>query len=917
MQIEAAKRSCLSSMFAIESLFAIARRDVIVRRLAKLLTVLFFLSGSALADEQIDYLKHIKPILAARCYACHGALKQEQGLRLDTVEFIKQGGDTGPGIVVGRNSQSLIVQAVTGSNGSRMPPEDEFDPLELQQIESIKTWIDQGALGPADEQPQKSPAEHWAFKSPVRAPLPSLQDTGWTRNPIDVFLAARHEEVGLSPNDPASKPVLLRRVYLDLIGLPPTRVQLHAFLNDDSPRAYEHVVERLLASAQHGERWGRHWMDVWRYSDWYGSEGADRITNSQRHIWRWRDWIIESLNEDKGYDQMVIEMLAGDEIAPSDPEIVRATGYLARNHFRLDSNVPLTMSVEHTSRAFLGLTFECSRCHDHKYDPLSQRDFYRFRAFFEPMGIRLDRVPGNADIYADGLARVYDAKPDAPTYLYLKGDERRPDKEHPLSAGVPTFFETVCLDGESLKFQKVYLEPEEFYPALRAHFGRDEVQRLQGEIGRLTATLHKWAAKGGHDEGKYLVAQKQRATFSAKLSATRACLEAELAKYGGVSKDEYNKVAMRASAAQRVASICEAEERIVETKHRIEALREKSNTDNSQLAKLNRAQQDLEQYTQQLVAAEQSKPTTSFESLGDVHPATSTGRRTALARWLVGPRNPLTARVAINHIWMRHFGEPLVPTVFDFGQAGQPPTHPKLLDWLAAEFVDHGWSMKHIHKLIVTSSAYRMRSTNAGNTVNRAADEDNRYLWRMNPSRMEAELIRDGLLYLVDRLDQALGGADIPVEQANSFARRSIYLKHSGVDRMKVLQLFDSASVIECYRRRESVVPQQALALSNSQLSLNTSRLIARTMSVRCKADTEFVGQSFETVLGRRPSAAELDECVVFLREHSALLQASTSLTRFGGGTPSELPPSADPKQRARESLILVLLNHNDFVTIR
>ena len=249
-------------------------------------------------------------------------------------------------------------------------------------------------------------------------------------------------------------------------------------------------------------------MDVWRYSDWYGSEGADLITNSQRHIWRWRDWIIESLNQDKGYDQMVVEMLAGDEVAPSDSEIVRATGYLARNHFRLDSNVPLTMSVKHTGRAFLGLTFECSRCHNHKCDPVSQRDFYRFRAFFEPMGIRLDRVPGSVDIYSDGLAHVYDAKLDPPTFLYVKGDERRPDKKHPLSAGIPTFFETVFLDGQTLKFHDVNLKPEEFYPALRAHFARDEIKRLQREIDRLTAALQKWSAKRDQDEAKFTIAQK-------------------------------------------------------------------------------------------------------------------------------------------------------------------------------------------------------------------------------------------------------------------------------------------------------------------------------------------------------------------------------------------------------------------------
>ncbi|MCH7727615.1 MAG: DUF1549 domain-containing protein [Planctomycetes bacterium] len=613
-----------STMFTIE-------KGKVKTRFATLIFLLFIV-GRMPAGEKVDYLKDIKPILAARCYSCHGALNQENGLRLDTVALMKKGGESGSAIVVGNRSQSLVAKAIIGSNGLRMPPEDEFDPLEKHQIELIGTWIDQGAVAPSDEKPQKSPAEHWAFKLPVRPMLPIKACTSWTRNPIDVFLAATHKTVGVSATAPAKKSMLLRRVYLDLIGLPPSHDELHAFLNDDSPQAFEMVVEQLLARPEYGERWGRHWMDVWRYSDWYGMEGPDRITNSQRHIWRWRDWIIESLNVDKGYNQMVIEMLAGDEIAPSDPDVLRATGFLARNHFRLDRNVPLSMSVEHTSRAFLGLTLECSRCHDHKYDPLSHRDYYRFRAFFEPMGIRLDRVRGSADIYSDGLARVYDAKLDAPTYLYIKGDERRPDKRRPLSAGIPRFFETVFLKRQSLKFPEVVLKPEEFYPPLRPHYGRDEIERLQHEIERLTGLLKKWTAKEDHVETKLAITDKQLATCRAKLAATQRCLEADQAKFGAKAKDDYNHLAMRASEAQRVASICEAEEKIVETKQSIADLEEKLKTDKSQLSRLQRAQQDLKKYGKELETAENLKPTASYKPLGDVYPKTSSGRRTSLAR---------------------------------------------------------------------------------------------------------------------------------------------------------------------------------------------------------------------------------------------------------------------------------------------
>jgi hypothetical protein len=254
-------------------------------------------------------------------------------------------------------------------------------------------------------------------------------------NPIDAFLAARQAELGITPADMASKQTLLRRVSIDLIGLPPTRDELRAFRDDPAPDAYEKVVDRLLDSPRHAERWARHWMDVWRYSDWagYGNE----IRYSQRHVWRWRDWIVESLDEDKGYDSMVLEMLAADELYPGDDDAVRATGFLARNWYKFDRNVWLDQTVEHTFKAFLGTTVNCARCHDHKYDPISQEEYYRVRAIFEPYDVRTDRVAGELDVAKNGVARIYDAKPDAPTYFFERGDPNRADKSRAVQPGVP------------------------------------------------------------------------------------------------------------------------------------------------------------------------------------------------------------------------------------------------------------------------------------------------------------------------------------------------------------------------------------------------------------------------------------------------------------------------------------------------
>ena len=280
------------------------------------------LCGPVRGAEPVNYLRDVKPLLAGHCYACHGALQQKGGLRLDTAKLVRNGGESGPVVIPGKGGESLLISRVSSRNDKRrMPPLNLGEALSDKEITLLRTWIDQGATGPADEKLEVDPKEHWAFRPPVRRTPPTVKDTTRVRNPIDAFLAAERDKHGLTPQPPADKYTLLRRVYLDLIGVPPTREELAAFVADTSPDAYEKVVDRLLASPQYGERWGRHWMDIWRYSDWWGL-GAE-VRNSQKHMWHWRDWIIESLNADKGYDQMVREMLAADELYPNDLDRLR------------------------------------------------------------------------------------------------------------------------------------------------------------------------------------------------------------------------------------------------------------------------------------------------------------------------------------------------------------------------------------------------------------------------------------------------------------------------------------------------------------------------------------------------------------------------------------------------------------------
>ncbi len=1127
--------------------------------------------------KSVDYLRDVKPILQERCFACHGVLQQQAELRLDTAEFIRQGGDGGPAIVPGNVADSTLLQRIADPDeATRMPPEGE--PLTAEQIARVQAWIAAGAIAPPDEAPEADPREHWAFQPLRRPDVPSLSETSWVRNPIDAFIAQQHQQVGLEPQAEAPRSILIRRLYLDLVGLPPTAQELAAIgpLTDDA--SYEQLVKTLLDDPRHGERWARHWMDVWRYSDWWGL--GSQLRNSQQHMWHWRDWIIESLNDDLPYDEMVRLMLAGDELAPTDPRALRATGFLARNFFLFNRHQWMDETVEHVGKGFLGLTLNCAKCHDHKYDPLAQTDYYRMRAFFEPYHVRLDMVPGQANFDQDGIPRAFDALTDTPTYRFIRGEENQPDKSTVMTPGVPE-----ALAGETLPLapiRPVDLPPAAWqperqpwvYPAHRAAKDREisaAEQKVRDAQQRVAAAeqVHakwlltakeseqpasddadpevttpdassadrivenfqllddaKWERIGGqwaHEPGR-LSQQQDGATRSSlrwlgelpkdldvslrftilggsqwrsvgiSVDATRPDPAAastasndELfiyasavaggskvqAAYRQAGQDHYpgdgarampievnreytlrvqirdtlvnaslngepvvawssplprqagallfttfdaltvfHEITIQPLAADQVlrpaamktdgapTSVAEAEQAVaiaqaelalavaaVATQQaeresldrRAAALRSRwdweagaaagaetpaevrdSHTaairsqrqvalaqSQQQLAdarvRLARAAADqraaiekeiatqtqtIETATSAIAAAVDPQeaitsfvgakwtPTRFLSSGADdpapTFPAQSSGRRTALAAWITDPRNPLTARVAVNHIWMRHLGEPLVPTVFDFGRQAAVPSHPELLDWLASELIDSGWSMKHIHHLIVTSATYRMSSSAGGREANVALDADNRHLWRRTPIRIESQVVRDSILALAGALDLTLGGPAVPPNAQADSKRRSLYFFHSNNERDLFLTMFDEATVTECYRRDQSIVPQQALALINSRLVLEAADPIAHRVGEAAAepsttpagdqpnagvSDTAFIRSAFELILGMAPSDEE---------SHAS----GEALAAWRG-----LPDMTE--QQARANLIWSLLNHNDFVTLR
>ncbi len=763
------------------------------------------------------------------------------------------------------------------------------------------------------------------FAAVQRPAVPKVKNASWVRNPIDAFLAAEHERLGLKPRPAAPPAVLLRRVYLDLIGLPPTRAELHAFRADASPRAYEKVVDRLLSDPRYGERWGRHWMDVWRYSDWAGY-GA-QVRDSQPHIWRWRDWIIESLNADKGYDRMIVEMLAGDELAPEDTDALRATGYLVRNFKLLSREKWMQDVVEHTFMAFQGATIGCARCHDHMFDPILQTDYYQVRAIFEPHKIRTDRLPGEPDTKKVGLARAYDADLNAPTLFFLRGDDRTPDRNRKIVPGVPEALggafrvepvklplaasapgrrpfvlrELIAIAEKNLDFHDLDISAAE----QNVRLGQLVFQPTNGPLAA-AARLGMQARLEAHRRGAIMA--REVGVEAVRLARLRADVE-RLEDTGRADTPEWRKVATALTAAERRFAYLKRRNDLFTLEHDPDPTAPKTKVPLSQrLADARRA-------FAKAAADLKLPPSTAFSKRQvATYPATSTGRRLALARWLASKENPLTARVAVNHIWLRHFGQALVPTVFDFGRNGQPPSHPALLDWLAREFMARGWSMKQLHRLIVTSSAYRLGSTPDPGDL--TLDRDNKYLWRMVPRRVEAEVVRDMVFYVAGRLDAAMGGPDLAHAQGLTVPRRSLYFQHAAEKQMEFLQLFDAASVSECYERKHSIVPQQALALANSELARTHGRILARDLARQAGADpAAFVTAAFEQVLSRPPTAVELTECATFLRQRTD--QYRQTKLPAAGNNPDGRAPSSDPAIRARESLVHVLLNHHEFVTIR
>ncbi|MCY2962091.1 MAG: PSD1 and planctomycete cytochrome C domain-containing protein [Planctomycetota bacterium] len=742
-----------------------------------------------------SFEKDVLPVLAAKCHDCHGADVQEARLDLRTLSEILRGGENGPAVLRGEPHGSLLFDLVTSG---QMPPGKD-GKLTSQELALLRRWIKTGA--PADEKivalpprTQVSPEDRqfWAFQPPRKSDVPRVQHADRVRSPIDAFLLSKLESRELKFSPEADRATLIRRAYFDLIGLPPEPAAVQAFLDDPRPDAYEHLVDELLQSPHYGERWGRHWLDAAGYVDNRLFDGDLSSIYPNEGIWRYRDYVVNAFNADKPYDRFLTEQLAGDELVdwrradsftPETLALLSATGFMrcvedhtSEPQYGIDKRYEvINQVVDMFSTSVLGLTMECCRCHNHKYDPLPQRDYYRLMACFEP--------------------------------AFSVHDWKRPQDR---------FLADVSLTERA---------------AIEVH----------------NAALDKQVAD---------LQPMVKAAEEAKDQSRQADLKKQIGDLQGLKKS-YGKV-------QALWDVGPAPTSRVHRRGNVHAPG----------VLVQAGFPEILQPPGSLIVA------TAGDASGE-----SSGRRLALARWLTQPDHPLTGRVIVNRVWHHHFGRGIVETLGNFGRSGSLPTHPELLDWLSVDFVEHGWSLKRLHRQIMLSSAYRQSSrrppidTAVDLPLARGeqADPENALLWRMNLRRLESEIVRDSILTASGALDRTAGGPPVeitkPADGLSEAAshRRSLYLFARRVYPLKFLEIFDSPIMpVNCTQRMSSATVLQSLAQLNSEFLFEQADRMARRVTNTAGADSAArIELAFQLALARKPKDSELKHSLAFVGEQA------------------------------------------------
>ena len=828
---------------------------------------------------QTDFARDIRPILAARCVACHSGKLQSGGLRLDARAAALAGGYSGAVILPGRSADSRLIRMVSGLQKDLIMPMGG-SKLTAEQIGLLRAWIDQGAAWPetaasANGAGEPAPARSlpWSFQKPSRPVEPRPTNIAWVRNPIDAFVLSRLEATHIKPSPEAGREVLIRRLSLDLIGLPPSAAEVAEFVSDTRSDAYDRVIDRLLASPHYGEKWARYWLDLARYGD---SDGFE--TDAPRPwAWRYRHWVIDALNRNMPFDQFTIEQLAGDLLPNATIEQRVATGFNRNTLTNREGGMDLEMlrieqimdRANTLGTVWLGLTVGCAQCHDHKFDPITQKDYYQLFAFFN--------------------------------------SGKEVNIEAPLAGEMGPY-----LHGKAEHDRK----RRELLQAYRVHEFQPEWERKTLEAATNSAIGDHWILAwetvgydfdGGQD---ILRLDPQRRT-----PKQQDQLADHFIKWYGLVNGPLTK------------------------ELKFKELGEK----------LQQLENDYPPPTEAAAMTENAQPPTSHLLIrGDfrqpgivVQPNTlaalpplpngTKANRLALARWLVSPENPLTARVAVNRMWQEFFGTGIVATSENFGSRGDKPTHPELLDWLAIEFMDSGWDVKRVHKLIIQSATYRQASTNREDLE--SIDPANRLWARQNRLRLPAELIRDSALSVSGLLNPAIGGKSVFPQQPASVGelayrnqwkestgadlfRRGLYIFRKRTMPYPQLVTFDAPDALTaCVRRERSTTPLQALILLNDPVFVETAQGLATRIIREAPTDIEEkIRYAFQLSLGRAPLAVEKDKVISYYRRQREVLAANRDAV--DGLYPQRGVEQIDRLEAAVwVSIASVILNMDEFIT--
>ena len=872
--------------------------------------------------EQVDFFeKQIRPILANRCYECHSAEKKTKGgLALDTAESTLKGGDTSPALVAGDPEKSLMIEAVRYKNHDlQMPPKRQ---LSAEEIKSLEDWVKMGA-----PDPRTAPVvakrgrvidlnegrKFWSFMPIARVEPPAVEGVS---SPIDAFVQAKLKEKGLSPAPPADKRTLIRRATFDLLGLPPTPKEVDDFLADTSPEAFDHVIERLLASPHYGERWGRHWLDVARYAD---SNGMDENL-AYGNAWRYRDYVVRAFNQDKPFDQFLIEQVAGD-LLPHNDDALAATGFLALGAHvlaepdmqKLEMDI-IDEQIDTVGKAFMGMTLGCARCHDHKFDPIRQEDYYAMAAIFRSTRSLADEKLGAIKFwYEHSLATPEQL---AEKKKYDEAVKAMKAKVTALTSKARAEVKAVVLPHAAEYLAAAALLPEK---------AKLEDSTPVAKAGTLDANILLSCRQylDRHPENPVFTVWRDLAPGHDALAVREhyepIFVEALAAKKGPVYEalnDAKGFLALPAKDAdildaETLAKIADMTTTVTDFEEKAPDLPAFMGVADGKIVKtlpvhLRGSYLTLGQ------PVERGFPEvmrTTFAA--PILPAKHSGRL-ELAEWMASSEHPLTARVIVNRVWRWHFGQGLVSSTDNFGILGAKPSHPELLDWLARNFIESGWSIKDLHRLIMKSAAYQQASSveySASNKVDpRIVDPENRLLWHANIQRLEAEEIRDAMLFTSGWLDPEIGGKTIPLhdhefvfnhtsKDATTYEspRRALYLPIVRNHLYDMLDQFDYPDpTMPTGSRNSTVIAPQALIMMNAPVVLESSKRLAAKLAP-AHDDEQRVQQAYAWLFSRPPQKHEIADALAMVREFSA----------------------TEPPERAWALLYQALFAANEFIYLR